>query len=221
MIFLIFVIIASPWTWMIFNNSFFLGVLVFTTSLFFYRSLLKDKIGFLTIAFLSALLFFQYQTTGKRPLTYLSPAEQEFRQSRIGEYPASFSPFNRWIEKRPEAIAISNFGKNFFENIDPNLYFFANHPRERTGVWEFEKLPFLFLPFFLYGLFLIINLPRASLLLLGGITPIILISIIGNANPLGSFSLFPIFVAATAYGVKHFFERVYPFRVRPSQGEKR
>ena len=209
---------------MIFNNSFFLGVLVFTASLFFYRSLLKDKISFLTVAFLSALLFSQYQTTEKRPLTYLSPAEQEFRQSRIGEYPASFSPFNRWIEKRPEAIAISNFGKNFFETVDLNLYFFANHPRERTGVWEFEKLPWVFLPFFLYGLFLIVNSSKVLLLLLEGVAPVIFISIIGNANPLGSFSLFPVFVAATAYGTKHFFEkaeRVYPFRVRPSQGEKK
>ncbi|MDP2860303.1 MAG: hypothetical protein Q8N98_01155 [bacterium] len=221
MIFLIFIIVSSPWTWMIFSDSFFLGVLVFAASLFFYRSLSKDKIGFLTIAFLSALLFFQYQTTEKKPLTYLSPAEQEFRQSRIGEYPASFSPFNRWIEKRPEAIAVSNFGENFFESIDLNLYFFANHPRERAGVWEFEKLPFLFLPFFLYGLFLIVSSSRTLLLLLGGITPIIFTSIIGNTNPLGPFSLFPVFVAATAYGVRRFFERVYPFRVRPSQGEKK
>lgn len=205
MVFLIFIIVSSPWTWMIFNNSFFLGVLVFAASLFLYRSLSKDKIGFLTSAFLSVLLFSQYQTTEKRPLTYLSPAEQEFRQNRIGEYPASFSPFNRWIEKRPEAIAVSNFGKNFFENIDPNLYFFANHPRERAGVWEFEKLPLLFLPFFLYGLFLTVNSSKFLLLLLGGMTPIILTSVIGNANPLGPFSLFPVFVAATAYGIKHFF----------------
>lgn len=43
--------------------------------------------------------------------------------------------------------------RNFFANLNPNLYFFNSHPRERSGIEEFKKyLPF-FLPFFIIGVF--------------------------------------------------------------------
>ena len=42
--------------------------------------------------------------------------------------------------------------KNFFSNLDINLYFFTSHTRERVGVDEFSKFPFIFLPFASLGL---------------------------------------------------------------------
>lgn len=47
-----------------------------------------------------------------------------------------------------------NYQKNLFEGADLNYYFFGTHPRERPGVKEIEKLSFVFLPFFLLGLYL-------------------------------------------------------------------
>ena len=41
---------------------------------------------------------------------------------------------------------------NLFSGLDPNLYFFAGHPRERAGVGDFEKYLFLSLPFFIAGI---------------------------------------------------------------------
>lgn len=43
------------------------------------------------------------------------------------------------------------YQKNFFQGLDINYYFFANHPRERAGVKETEKFLWIFLPFFLLG----------------------------------------------------------------------
>jgi len=45
------------------------------------------------------------------------------------------------------------YQKNFFQGLDPNFYFFANHPRERPGIKETEKFSWLFLIPFLVGLY--------------------------------------------------------------------
>jgi hypothetical protein len=52
---------------------------------------------------------------------------------------------------------VKKYSANFFQGIDPNYYFFANHPRERAGVTEKEKFYFLYFPFFLLGIFNLIK----------------------------------------------------------------
>lgn len=46
---------------------------------------------------------------------------------------------------------VYKINKSLFTNLDPSLYFFAGHPRERAGVNEFEKYPFVYLPIFVLG----------------------------------------------------------------------
>lgn len=46
---------------------------------------------------------------------------------------------------------IKKFEVNFFETVDLNNYFFANHPLERVGVKETEKFYSWLLPFFIIG----------------------------------------------------------------------
>lgn len=49
--------------------------------------------------------------------------------------------------------------KAYFQNLatllDPNFYFFANHPHERIGIVEQERFWFGLLPFFILGMLLL------------------------------------------------------------------
>lgn len=50
-------------------------------------------------------------------------------------------------------LAFYKYKKNFFNGLDINLYFFATHPRERPEISEKERFNWLFMPFFLIGIF--------------------------------------------------------------------
>jgi len=46
---------------------------------------------------------------------------------------------------------LDKYKENIFQGLDLNYYFFANHPRERAGVEEKEKIYWIWLPIFLIG----------------------------------------------------------------------
>ncbi len=45
--------------------------------------------------------------------------------------------------------------QNLASLIDPNFYFFANHPNERVGINEQDRFWFGFLPLFIIGMLLL------------------------------------------------------------------
>lgn len=85
--------------------------------------------------------------------------------------------FSRLYTNKLTSI-VKNLETNFFETVDLNYYFFANHPLERVGVNETEKLSSLLLPFFILGLFCL-NLKKNKIL----ITWILLFFIISSILP--------------------------------------
>lgn len=155
-----------------------------------------------------AILFLEYKTTFKNSLTYLSPGEKLNQEIRLRSYqPISvrianktfYIPAANWLELRRETVSFYRIEQNISEVVDPNLYFFANHPREKYGVIEFEKFPYILLPFFVIGLF---SIKRKTLnLFLIGLSPFVLISIIGSDNPIGPFGLFPFFANTIGLGL--------------------
>jgi hypothetical protein len=189
------VLFGNIWIWRIFSFNIFLGLLVLATSVFLYLS----KRIFLVLLIL--LLVFQWRTTSKTSLVDLSNDEIRIQHIRLKEYPGSLNFLGNWFEERKEFRALVRINRNFFETIDPNLYFFANHPRERVGITEFEKFPYIFLPFFIYGLFLSVKKHRELALILSFALPIFLISLIGHKNPLGPFAMFPFISFVCALGL--------------------
>jgi hypothetical protein len=210
------VLFGNLWIWKIASYDIFLLILVIVVSLLFYLIVTKRKSLYkLFFSLFVLLLVFQWRTTGAGSLTNLTNDQKRIQQLRLREYPPVYFsiagktiwiPIAHWFEGRRESIAAFRIMKNFSEVVDPNLYFFANHPRERIGMQEFEKFPYLFLPFFIYGSFLLIENKKGKVLAFVIIAPSILISIIGNNNPLGPFSLFPLFVGNTAVGLQKTFE---------------
>jgi len=209
-------IFCNLWIWRIFSlNSLLFLVLIFSSLLIIFSHFKRNTIfSLLFLGSLFLLIIFQYKYT-KPPtsLTLMTNNDIYIKDTRMKEYPpvkiSAFGktlwlPVAHWFEERKEIIAIGRIANNFSEIIDLNLYFFANHPRERVAVNEFEKFPYLFLPFFIYG---ILKLNKRILKIIPVLLfcIIIFLSFIGNKNELGPFILFPFFALFLFFGFQNFY----------------
>lgn len=160
----LFVIVSSPWWWIIIQRdllaSLFVFILSFVVYLYFYQN--KSRLVILLLVALTIGLFaisikeafdenifrnsaLDIQQLNKRHEFYAKGLGKFYRNRLVLTY---FQHYNH---------AVSKLQQNFFSNLDPNLYFFASHPRERTGIEEFNKYFPVFLPFFLLGFFYIMS----------------------------------------------------------------
>ena len=210
------VLFFNLWIWKIFSFSFIVGIVVLASTIFLWLSVsLKKGVYFgISIVLFILLLSLDWKTSSKNSLTFLNDNEKILLEERLRAYPPVgikigskmlYIPAGNWLEQRKETRSFYKLGANLSEIIDPNLYFFANHPRERVGAVEYEKFPFILMPFFILGL-LSINKKNAKVFLLST-TPFVLNSIIGNSNPMGPFALFPLIVVTTSLGLSPVFEK--------------
>lgn len=204
MISLLISLFANPWIYKIFAVNFFLGVLIILTTIL----LLKNTRLFLLLFI--PLLIFQILTTNKTSLTAISNDDRRVIDMRLRAYPYKLLRLGYWLEERKESIAFSRVIANLFENMDPNLYFFANNPRQRVGIKEIEKFPYVFLPFFLIGVFDSISKKTKMFWLVSFFIPLAILSIIGNKNNLGPFFLFPFFAVSIYEGFKKLKSKYLP-----------
>tara|TARA_Y100000310_G_C20610024_1_gene777513 strand:- start:435 stop:1172 length:738 start_codon:yes stop_codon:yes gene_type:complete len=207
------VLFSNFWIWRLLEYNALLGALIIVTSTLLYLLLKKNSKHYLYIflPLFILVLFFQWQTTAKTSLSYLDKGELGTQEMRLRQYPlvsiqirgkTTWIPLAHWFEGRKESITFFRIQKNFSEIIDPNLYFFANHPRERVGIKEFEKFSYVLLPFFVIGMVSILQRHMAKTIFFVLAIPIVLISLIGHKNSLGPFALFPFFVVSIAQGLK-------------------
>ena len=213
--FLVVVLLLNLWLWRILSINLFLGLILISITLCLSVLLVKPNkklTGILAILGV-LLLILQWTTTKNASLINLSNDQIRVRDMRLREYPPIyFLPIAHWFEGRPESIAFFRLLDNFSEAVDPNLYFFANHPRERVGVKEFEKFPYLFLPAFLIGI-LILAEKKKKVFLLSLLLPFTVLTLKGSDNPLGPFTLFPAVSVAIAAGMKFFYDGLGKKRV--------
>ena len=190
-------LLANLWIYKILFANFFLGALVVLSTIF-----LKKNFNLLLLTFIPIFLF-QIVTTQKSSLTEIANDDRRLIDLRLRAYPSKYLRVGHWLEERKESIAGTRIIRNLFENLDPNLYFFAGSPRQRVGIKEFEKFPYVFLPFFLIGFVTILDLKdKNKILFISLLIPLLLLSIIGNQNKLGPFSLFPFMVLTISSGLK-------------------
>jgi hypothetical protein len=214
-------ILGNYWIWKILHQNIFLGILLIVTSFLAYKNTEISRSKQVYIICLLLLAIFQYKTTQITSLVALSDTQISIQQKRINEYPPvhiSFRDKNLWIpaahwfEEKNISIASYHMTKNLSEAIDPNLYFFANHPRERVGITEFEKLPYFLIIFFFYGLLTLISKASRSWYIFSLVIPIALLTYIGHENPLGPFILFPWIISTTIFGIKRLIEKFSNYR---------
>lgn len=215
---ILFVLIVSNWSWEI--RSFNPGLLFLTwsSSILLFSSLMKEsrKLFYAFLLLLIPLLIIQWKTTNNADLRYMNVTEKYIFTYRKSELPIFTINFLNKTKSINSALYIANervalfdkWEQNLLRSIDLNLYFFGGHPRERPGIREFEKYSFLFLPFFVVGLYCSISLKKWSLLV-SCLVPLIVISVAGQDNQIGPFSLFPFFTATISLGLLLVKERLF------------
>lgn len=166
---IVFVFLANFWWLPIFKTNFIYGILLLILSflLFNNKKFPKTNLIILTVFFILSLMLLIGNFD--KNLNIPNPTEvkqQSIRHSLLADgmgvlFTNKFSLkfYKNWN------LPISKYLRNISYAIDPNLYFFASHPREKSGIDEFEKFPPILLPFFILGfLYYLVNLQKNKLL---------------------------------------------------------
>jgi len=205
------IFLSNLWIWRILNNNVYIFVLLVLlyVLLFYLTKSYNKKLLYTNLFILAVLSIFQIKTTTPTNLTLITNEDRLVIDTRLNEYPpVSFGyktkrvwiPAAYWLEARGETIAWSRIKSSFFEILSINNYFFANHPRQRVGYTEFEKFPYIMLPFFLTGLYFFIK-DKKIFMFIFLLIPLLLVSVVGDRNMLGVLLLYPFIATAVAYGV--------------------
>ncbi len=215
MAFLIF-LFANIWIWKIFQFNFLVFVVTILATFFLYRSVKEKKLDKVFVVLFLFLLIFQFKTTKIIPLAELSNQEKLYQIQRLKEYPPVYIklfnknlwvPTANWFENKPWLLSLYRIKNNIGDAVSPNLYFFSNHPNERVGFKEFEKFPYILLPFFVIGFLSFDFKKNLKIFMFSFGVPIVLTGLIGQSNSSGVVSLFPIIFVLNLLGVEYLYER--------------
>jgi hypothetical protein len=211
-IFLIISLFGNLWIWRILNHSIFIGLLVITATLILVlKPAIKGRnLKIIFLAIITLISSYQILNTDIRSLTGLINDDIRLRDYRLEAYPRIgisiidnkiWVPAAHWFEGRKEPLVFFRVLENMSETVDPNLYFFANHPRERVGVNEFEAFPYTLLPVFIFGALSMFTKKNTFGTKISLIVPIAITSVIGSRNPLGNLLMFPFIVVCLFQGL--------------------
>lgn len=212
---IILILLGNFWIWRIFQLNFLVFIVLIISTYLLYLSLVK-RISYKVRAFLLVtiliLFYLQWQTTAAKSLILLDNDEQRVQQERLKFYNSVGTESSHYIRIIFYRLDLRNFlegdfntistrlQRNFFESIDPNIYFFAGHPRERVWAEDFEKFPFVLVAPFLIGFYKFIK-DKKKIIFWYTAFSLILLSIIGHKNNLGPFIFFPMIAVSIFYGV--------------------
>ncbi len=162
---IVLIIITTPWTWNILNYNLFLCFLLIMITIILAKLLLANRshpVLILTLGCIFLVASIVNLRLGfDQDINRLNIDEKVQLDERHGYYAQDLGKLflNRYALNYYKNYnpSFSKFQKNFFSVIDPNLYFFASHPRERKGVMEFEKYPSFYLLLFISGIFYILQ----------------------------------------------------------------
>lgn len=194
------VIFFNLWIWEILQQDFLLYFLTIITTLLIFKSTI-EKTSFKNL-FSSMIIIFLIFTIlifnkGLDLSIWNADSEEIFMiNQRRQLYPDHLGK----IVQNKLSLFIYKFERNLFYNLDPNLYFFANHPRERKGITEFEKFPFIFFPLFIIGLiYFISNINYIFIIYI--VTIVLISSFIDPSIKYGPILFFPVISLIIANGI--------------------
>ena len=206
LILVLLVCLVNFWIWRVLSESLLLGVALVTLSIF-----LVFRIKFLSVITFIVLSVFLLKNTFDTNLLYVSPLEKDKLTNRFEYYAKGLGKIYRnriGVSLHYEVTPyLFKFQRNLFYNLDPNLYFFVNHPRERLGIDEFSKFSLLVLPFFFIGFTQLLIRPDRFLIFYLGLAVILSAFIFPGYN-LGPVLMFPFVVALIHMGLSKTVKRL-------------
>ena len=198
-LFLLPAIFLNPWIWKIWGENWPAALAMLPITAAYFAILLGGvrrivAVSIITTLSLACLTFF----LAGPDLRLINPTPTEIWtvNQRRSLYP---KPWGRLFQNKV-VLALDKIIGNVYTVLDPNLYFFSTHPRERLGISEFSKISPWFLPVFLVGLFFWIrNFRKIYLfpLALG----LLLAAVSDPASSSGPVSLFPWVSSLIAWGL--------------------
>lgn len=206
---IIFIALTTPWAWKMINYNVFLCLLLILITIILVKLLLIDRLQhtilililccvFLVVSVINLQLGFDQnlRKLNVNEEVKLNERHQYYARELGGLFLNRFS-LNYYKNYNPYFYKLE---RNFFSVLDPNLYFFASHPRERGGINEFEKFPSLYFIFFIMGIIYSLKL-RSLLAMLYLLFAASISGFISPAFELGPILFFPFVTALTALGV--------------------
>ena len=196
--FLFVLIFLVPWSLVLLPNI-AVFALVF---LVVYLAVFQEKKRGLLFISIIFLCFVQLIHIEKEPLVEKSPIVEIKIKNNLAAYPPLPIPIAYWLEQKnitQEVYALTERGSIV---LSPSLYFFSNHPRERSGFREFEKFQYVLLPFFVIGL--LSRLRDKAYFQLGLLfsLPFFLLTFYGSRGELGPFAMFPFLAVSIYHGLE-------------------
>lgn len=205
---LLITLLTNTWFWKIFSFNIFLGLLVTATSFSLFNLILSHK--WILKYFIATIFMFIILSAFAIKLGY----DQDLRIIKV-EQQIQLNQRNRYYSKDLGKLFLnkyvlnyyqnynpylSRFQHNFFANLDPNLYFFTSHPRERAGINEFEKFPSFYFLFFILGIIFLLQL-QARWVILYLFVASLVNGLISSAYELGPILFFPLVTSLITIGV--------------------
>lgn len=208
------IIFGNLWIWRIFKENFIIGILLVILSfLLFKQIVIKVQKGQLVaLIFIVIIITLRSLEVGfDRNIFTISVEEQAQQNARHSLYSVELGQlFKNKLSLhfyKDFSWSIRKLERNLFYNLDPNLYFFASHPRERPGIVEFDKYPWILQPFFIVGLFLVIqNYYSTSVIYFIGAAFISMF--FSPVYTLGPVLFFPLINVVITLGLLYFFKFV-------------
>lgn len=205
---------GNLWVWRIFKENFIIGILLVILSFLLFKQVITkaQKGQLIVLIFILIIVVFLSLRVGfDKNISIISADEQLHQNSRHELYAVELGElFKNKVSLRfykDFSWSIRKLERNLFYNLDLNLYFFSTHPRERAGIEEFEKYPWILLPFFIVGLFLVIQynyLILGAYFILAAFTSMFL----SPAYRLGPVLFFPLINVVIALGLIYFLRLV-------------
>lgn len=213
---LILISILNPWIWKIFQQNVLLSVLLISLSFLLFNLIWKSQFspGYListlfVFAVLSVMGIWLGYDQGLKKLESYEEIKindrhkyyaKELGNLFLNKYSLNFyKNYNPYFYK---------FQSNFFSVLDPNLYFFASHPRERAGINEFEKFPSIYLIFFIFGIIYILQF-QARVTIVYLIMAAFISGFISPGFGFGPFLFFPFVTTLTSLGIIYLSKEIH------------
>lgn len=192
------VCLLNFWIWRVLSESILLGAALVLLSVF-----LAFKLKLFSIITFIALSIFLLKSTLDTNLLYISPLENDRLSNRHEYYAEGLGKIYRnrigvYLHYKLTPY-LFKFQRNLFYNLDPNLYFFSTHPRERLGIDEFSKFSPLALPVFLIGLSMFLR-GENRFLTFYLLSAVFVSGFIFPGYKLGPILIFPFMIAVTYLG---------------------
>ncbi len=198
--------LANFWIWQIYSNNFILGIILLAIELGLFvlitkKDLKRNCIFTIFISVLLLLVLGVILLMGEFDNTLLttSPTETSILNQRHGYLAEGLGKIftNKYVlhfyKLQEYGTATGKYLQNVFYSLDPNLYFFRSHPREKAGIDEYNKYSPIVLPLFVIGvLFLTINYHKYKFLVLYSIPAILFTGFISPKYKLGPLLMFPL-----------------------------